>query len=354
MDNEFEESLNKLYLTNNFTFKCKNLTQDEKFVLGDKLMKLVEEIPIVYRKVSFRFRDRDTDEEINGNYIFPDKIYSETLKCLNEILNRPCNCSNPEESHKWCNVDLNTEYSTFDAWYKYASDHVMVYPSRIEEIAKELECPYKLLSDEKIMDEIIDWVDTGERLGWTEPPEKRKHFIETCTFKDTPDTFDPDADHNTLFEIFCNMVKSEKDERKKIDFLWSIHSMIFDFGTNDSYCVINSKNKQSYLVLYKDNKESLDYLYDILRKEEEDNNQNKGQRFIELYSTRCRCGQVNDYNNTGKHEGSFYKKLITKKELEINHLQSQIRNIVNVDKIKDVVKDKCPYYCLDNIDTILH
>lgn len=182
-------------------------------------MKIVEDNPVVYRCVSFRFLDEDNNnKETDGNFLFSEKIYHDSLHALNEVLNKPCNCENPEESHKWCKVDLTTEYSTFDTWYKFSSEHIMANPQRIKELATELDCPYKMLYDEKIMTEIIDWIDTDEGLEWSEPPERRKHFlkIDKIEYKEE---FDPESDYQTLFNIFCDWIKTESDERKKISLL---------------------------------------------------------------------------------------------------------------------------------------
>ena len=255
------------------------------------------------------------------------------------MLKRKCNCTNPEESHKWCTIDLDTEYSTFDVWYLHNSDNVMVYPERIKDIAEELDCPYKLLNDDKIRDEIIDWVDTPERMQWTPPPEKRKYFIEKSIFEDKPDIFDENANYETLFNIFCDSIRNETDERKKIDLLLSAHTMVNDLGTNESYCKIRLNNDQEYYIPYANNKASLDYLHKLLK----DGDPTKGQKWVELGSKRCHCEQ--------NHNGWFYIFFKSKKEITTLRLEQFVRNVVSKEKMVEILGNRCPYLLLD--DTIL-
>src|SRR5690606_25833972 len=245
-----------------------------------------------------------------------------------EILGRKCNCENPKKSHKWCSVDIETEYSTFDAWYVGYSDNVMVYPERIREIADELDCPFKLLNDEKTRGEIIDWVDTAERLQWCEPPEKRKYFIEKSIFDDKPDVFNPDSSYGELFDIFCDSIRNQTDERKKIDLLLTVRSMIDQLGTSKSYRTLRLNDNNQYYIPSLDNKESLDYLKNLLENEGSD----KDKNFIQLLSIRCRCE-----GGTG-HNG-FIAKFVSPEEIETLCLQKQVKNIISLDKIKEILGD---------------
>ena len=54
---EMDRVMGRLYLTSNMEMKSKKLRQQEKFSYGDRLLKLVEEIPVVYRKVEYCYNN---------------------------------------------------------------------------------------------------------------------------------------------------------------------------------------------------------------------------------------------------------------------------------------------------------
>lgn len=181
---------------------------------------------------------------------------------LNNVLKRPCDCC--DKSHKGCGVNLDYEYSTTDTWFlNWSNDHTMSYSKRIYELAEELDCPYKLLMDYYTMKEIIDWVDTNERLGWCLPPARRENFIDKCKFVDSKDIFDENADVYVLFEQYVKEVKSEKNEIQRVKMLWRAVQMVRNFGTSDGYLKIIVNDKH-FMIHYQENKESINIL--LIRK----------------------------------------------------------------------------------------
>jgi hypothetical protein len=341
------DELNRVNLIYNLKDKCKDIPLIEKMLMGDTLMDAVKSNPVLYRRVDFRFYDDDDNEEAKGSFLFPDFIYNESLQALKDILNNKCNCPNPEESHKWCFVDLETTYGTLDTWYKYSSDHIMSNPKRIREIAEELECPYKLLSDEELMREIIDWIDTDESLGWSSIPDRRKHFVIP---QYEHDNFNPDDDYKVLFDMFCSWIRIEIN----LKLFHQAHSLIYCFGTTNSYRKIRSGNKR-YYVPYLKNIDSLDYLEEKINKEREDHDIYKNLAGP-MYSDKCRCGIITSYDKNGifdgKHNSYIYTDLITQEGLLLSEKDTVIKDIIKIYDLYNLLKDTCPYYYIDNFHLI--
>jgi len=128
--------------------------------------------------------------------------------------------------------------------------------------------------------------------------------------------------------------------------------MVIDFGASDNYReIISGSNK--YLIRYLENKESYDYLYEMISKEIDKHDIYKNEKYIPLFSTRCRCGLIYSYDDKHIFNGKHQSHLITYKEIELNNHQNEIRNMISIDVLKDLLKDKCPYYYLDNPKYIL-
>lgn len=337
-------------------YKAQLLSGSQRRHLGDQLIKLADEYGVKYLSLTLPSLS-DDGENKPGLYLFPSQTYRPSLAALVEVLRRPCNCSNPQLSHKHCTVNIDREYTTTDAWFLGASnDHILANPQRIRELAEDLECPYQLLSDHERNIEIIDWVDTHERLGWATPPQRRHHFMESGAFDSSKDEFDENADVNTLFSQYINWVKSEIDERRKVNLLDRAVSLIHDLGTTDGHIRIFTKignGRGSYLIPYVSNKTSINILYKALKKEvilyTSSQDKTSGQK-------KCRCGIVysGNFDTKSVHEGQLYKKLISQREVDTKFKdEANIKNLVDEETMSELLVGSCPYTLLDNPRPIL-
>ncbi len=342
--------------------KAKLLPGPERRHMGEQLINLADEYGVKYLSLTLPppYEDDEDYEDSPILYLFPSQTYRASLLALEEVLRRPCNCTNPQLSHKYCTVNIKDEYTTTDAWFLgFDSYHILANPRRIRELAEELECPYQLLSDQERNLEIIDWVDTGEKLGWSSPPERRRHFMESGAFHRSKDEFDENADVYTLYTQYITWVKSETDERKKVKLLNRAIGLLHDLGTNDGYIRIFTKldnKKITYLIPYLSNKTSINILYKALIKEGDTHNPSQNKK---LRQAKCRCGIVSASNpNTIQvHDGNLDKKLISKREvdtkLRIDTNFGIIKNLVDSETLKEMLVTSCPYLLLDNISLII-
>lgn len=355
---DLDESLRRENMLEILQEKAKLLSSAERRRLGEQLIDLADNYGVKYLSLTLPPHPDDDDDK-PSLYLFPSQTYRPSLLALAEVLTKSCNCSNPELSHKQCTVNVEYEYSTTDAWFMEASsDNILSTPQRIRELADGLECPYQLLLDEERSIEIIDWVDTAERLGWEPPPQRRHHFVETMTYEPLKDEFDQNDDVYTLFNKYVTGVKSETDERKKVKLLNRAVSMLRELGTNDGYISIYTKGqykRMTYFIPYLANKASINLLHKALKKEADIHTVTKGK----MWEKRCRCGIISAAKLDTKivHEGYLYKKITSKRELDTRRKENPdigiIKNLVDADTLGKLLLTGCPYTILDNIGEIL-
>jgi hypothetical protein len=344
-------------LSENIREKAKKLSLEEKSYVGDKIYNFVKEHDIKYLKVVVPYvTDEDDDDEEKKQeiltYMFPKNIYYASLTMLSNMLKRKCNCTNPEESHKNCQIDLITEYSILDMWFKkqdYFSDSIMASPERIKELAEDpfTHCPFSLLKENRI--EIINWIDTNEALGWVEPPERRKYFVEDGLYQRRKDVFDPNDDLNGLLNSYFESVRNEFDTQTKIKLLSNSWGLINNFGTSDGFLRITDNKSKKYHIPYLKNKDSLDYLIAIVKEEKKKYNS-------EFFHPKCRCNfdkeEVKTDHGFGvsPHKGHMDRCIVCSHD----HPE-QVYNIVNINKIKEIISDSCPMsvYDEDNLNKII-
>lgn len=286
--NEITEKLYNEDMIAQIIEKSESLSDENKRLLGDKIIELIDQCNIKFLSVIIPGEDED-------GYIvrlFPAHIYRESLVTLADTLTRQCDCPDPKESHQHYRVDVDYEYSLLDCWFlNCCYDNILSRPQRIRELSSQLKCPYELLNNEDNRIEIMDWIDTDESLGWSDPPERRKHFIETGKFVDFKLEFEKDADVHELFEQYVKYVESETNERTKIKFLNCSEPMLEKFGTSDGYFEFSIGTPDyhftKYLIPYGTNKESIEMFKTAIADENIGHQHNK-------FGMCCRCG--NAYN----------------------------------------------------------
>jgi len=338
---EVSNRLARESLSDNIRKKTENLSLEEKSHIGDKIYKFVKENDVKYLKVIVPYIvDEDDDEEekkqTSITYMFPTNIYYPSLLMLSNILQRKCNCENPEESHKNCYIDLTNEYSILDTWFneEVMNDEIMASPNRIKELADDpfTKCPYSLLKENRI--EIINWVNTDERLGWIEEPERRKHFVEGMKFQNIRDVFNPNDSLNNLLETYFESVRNELDTRRKITLLSYAWDFLSSFGTSDGYMYIVDEQKVNYYIPFMKNKDSLNYLNDVIEKENKDHNS-------DCFYPKCRCN-VHKQVKTNHGYGESYHKGYLGCNIVCHKFIKEKYNMVDVNTLKEVISNKCP------------
>lgn len=357
-----DDEMRQTILTEVIREKSKLLSRREKRQLGDRLIQLVEKEGVKYGLLTMPpFHDSDSDEDNTDTepqkYLFPLDIYRESLQTLHEILSRPCNCPNPEKSHKYCSIDLQKEYTTFDNWYLgVQSDHVLSSPSRIREIADELDCPYKLLIGKRSL-EIIDWINTNERLGWVSPPPRRRFFLEDMKFTKTKENFNKNQDIYSLFDLYCTWVREETNVRKRINILSRAMGLLANWGSSNDYFSIVTQDKMNnkrliYYFPYSENDKSCKYLSKAIKEEKQKHKPKDSHSWEE----RCRCGIIVPEIISSEaprpvHEGALRKTHTISQEMREPKLFI-VKKMVDVEKMRDIVTDICPLTLLDNDENL--
>lgn len=200
-------------------------------------------------------------------------------------------------------------------------------------------------------------VETDERMNWIPSPNRRQYFLENSKYDDTPDNFDENSDVYTLFNIFCDWINTESDVRKKIHLLNSARSLIYELGTSDGYIRIAAyKNNQKlcYYIPYLSNRESIDYLYQMLKDEliNIPNDKDCGYQPIYYDRCKCRCNRNSSVQFTNMHPGSISINLRPKQKILVNSDQI-IEKLIQLDALKILLEQQCPYYYLNNIDNLM-
>jgi len=157
--------------------KGKILSENDQRKIGDRMIEFAEKYGIKYMSITTASL---FDEEITSSTsLFPVNLYKDSFKALEEVLNRPC--QRKEDHQHRGDIDIKRTYSTIELWtplYKSSFiSNIMASSSRIFSLAESVECPYEIL-DYQLSDNIVDCVNTNESLGWDEPPERRKYFVE--------------------------------------------------------------------------------------------------------------------------------------------------------------------------------
>lgn len=363
--------------------KTKTLSREELMRFGDRVIDLADRCGVKYYGVSVPFYQDDNDDYntvstnekyINDNhpqiYLFPAQTYRESILELENILNRPCTCIDPKNSHKYCSVNSSHKYSTIDAWFgNYNYDHIMANPKRIRELAEELDCTHKLFSNRKLFRQIIDWVCTGESLGWFAPPRRRKHFVETGLFDRRKDEFDVSDDAHVLFQRYVTIVESETGERRKVNLLNRAFGMLRSFGTSDMYSIftINDLSTKSEIKIafpYVRNQQSLNLLEDAINQEylQHKLNEDSGE-WAWLYEG-CRCTSARLVDKLDKHvigcfdlHGADFSLIgISSRALDVKRGCDKsyyvYESMISTNVITELLQDHCPFSLFENIVAI--
>lgn len=340
---EVSKRLQRENLSDNIRKKAKDLSLEEKSYIGDKIYKFVKENDVKYLKVIVPYLVDDDDDEKERKqtlvtYMFPKNIYYPSLLMLSNMLKRKCNCDNPEESHKNCFIDLVTEYSILDIWFKHEElhyDDIMASSERIKQLAEDplTFCSFSLLKENR--NEIINWVNTNERLGWTEEPEKRKYFVEDRKFQRIKDVFNPNDSLNGLLETYFESVRNELDTRRKITLLSYAWGLLNSFGTSDGYMYVVSETTTKYYIPFMANKDSLNYLLDAIEQEDKDNNS-------DFFYPKCRCNVHTQVKNSRGFGESYHKGYLSCNIVLNHNFIGEKYNIVDVNTLKDIISNKCP------------
>lgn len=294
--------------------KGKELSDEERREIGNKMIELVQKYGIKYNTVTTEdkhFNDDNSECYETSESIFPVNLYRESFETLNEVLKNPCKRSTPHE-HKG-GIDF-TEITTLDLWASLHEDkdklNIMANSKRIRDLAAELECPYDLLGHE-LSNEIVDWVCTDECLGWIEEERDRKLFVEDGkherlegveghlesqemaknhhqyvlfgdvsnrtgidhlpkpvqnVYIDTKSSLNDiygDVGIEKLLEILEEWLNEAVTEREKESLLDQCHKILNKFGTTNDYKIIRLADC-NYLISYQGNKDSIDYLEEAI------------------------------------------------------------------------------------------
>ncbi len=332
---ELSDKLDREDLIFNIIDKSQSLSHNDKIKLGDQLLSLADEYGVKYYSVTIP----------EGLLLFPINIYQDSLQTLSNILSK-CHCGN----HQGCGVNLDHKYTTTDSWFlHHSNDHSMSNPQRITELASELDCPYQLLIDDDMRIEIIDWVDTHERLQWCPPPKRRQYFLEDRIFHNKQDVFDPNSDVHTLFNQYVEMVKLETNERDKIHLLERAHEMIRDFGTSDAYFTICLDDIR-YAVPYSQNKDSIDMLFDKFK----DENTKYGPNTNNYRYCRCGQGSSDKFIRVDQkyvHKLYPYKNKVCKRSLDTQEVIIH-NTMVGTQILESMLEGICPYTLFDSHEGI--